>query len=303
MTSWTRKAAMALIGISAAAPVLADDTSFDRHFSVSPGGELTLDTDVGSVVIVGRDGHELDVHATVSGSADFLGHFSIMAVQGPQGVTVTGRMQRLGWLGEWFESGRHRVTYTIELPRDYVTDIRTSGGSLDLRHLSASTQGRTSGGSVTVDDVHGEVRMRTSGGRIEASELAGPADLRTSGGSIDVSGCTGDLTARTSGGSIRLERIDGSVQAYTSGGSVTAEVRSNRGVSLATSGGSIALLLPANAVGSLDAHTDGGRVESTIPLSSVVIASRNELRGAINGGGQQILLRTSGGSIRVGALD
>ncbi|HTT05393.1 MAG TPA: DUF4097 family beta strand repeat-containing protein [Steroidobacteraceae bacterium] len=296
--------------MSAVTPALAADRSFDRHFDVSPGAELKLDTDLGSVVVVGQDGHGLDVHATVSGSHDFLSHFSITAVQDPQGVRVTGQMQPLGWLEDplgwveqWFESDRRRVTYTIELPRDYATDIHTSGGSISVRHLNASARGRTSGGSVTVDDVRGALHIRTSGGSIEASELTGPADLRTSGGSIEVSGCSGDLDVRTSGGGIRLEQIDGRVRAVTSGGSVKAEVRTNRGVSLATSGGSIALWLPANAMGSLNAHTSGGHVESTVPLSSVEVASRNELRGAINGGGQPILLRTSGGSIRIAPLD
>ena len=268
MINWTRNAAMGLVCISAVAPALAGERSFDRHFNISPGGELRLDTDVGSVVVVGRDGHGLDVHATVSGSHDFLSHFSITAVQDPQGVHVTGRMQPLGWLEQWFGSvGRRTVSYTIELPRDYATDIRTSGGSIDVRHLNADTRGRTSGGSITVEDVRGPLHMRTSGG------------------------------------GIRLERIDGSVQAVTSGGSVKAEVRTNRGVSLATSGGSIALRLAANATGTLNAHTSGGRVESTVPLSSVEVASRNELRGAFNGGGEPIRLRTSGGSIHIAPLE
>jgi len=275
----------ALICELALAPVLAADTAFERHFDVSPGGQLTLDTDVGSVLVVGGDGHELSVHATVMGSADFRSHFSITAVQTPQGVTVTGRMQRPGWFGQWFESSRRNVAFSIEVPRDYATDIHTSGGALDLRHLNAATRGITSGGSVTVEDVHGPVRMRTSGG------------------GIDVSDCTGDVDVRTSGGSIRLDDIDGSVRAATSGGSVHADVRSNQGVSLQTFGGSIALLLPATATGSLDAQTGGGHVESTIPLTSVESVGRNELRGAINGGGEQIRLRTAGGSIRIATLD
>lgn len=289
MHRWTYEAATALICICAVAPALAADSSFDRHFNVTPGGRLTLDTDLGSVVVVGRDGNDLDVHAALRGSADFLSRLHLTAVQDSQGVTVTGRMQGPGWLdqwlGFWFGFGRHDVTITIDVPRDYATDLHTAGGSLDVRHLDASVHGRTSGGSVTVDDVRG------------------PVNMRTSGGSIEVSDCTGDLDVRASGGSIRLERIDGSIRAMTSGGSVKAEVRTNRGVSLQTSGGSISLSLPANATGSLDAHTDGGGVRSSIPLSSVEVASRDELRGAINGGGPQILLHTSGGSIRLAPLE
>ncbi len=303
MLIWTRGALTMLVCALATAPALAAERTFDKHFDAPLGGKLTLDTELGSVVIVGRETREVVVHADMNGSDDFLSRMQINAAQGSDGVTVTGRERRGSWFDWLFDFDRNRVLYTIAVPRDYPIDIHTAGGSLDVRHLTASVHGETSGGSVTLRDLHGPIDAHTSGGHIDAAELQGPVELRSSGGRIEVTDATGDLDLRTSGGGIQLEHIDGKVQARTSGGSVEAQILSNRSVSLVTSGGSITLLLPANVRGSIDAHTSGGRVAATIPLTSTATASGTELRGTLNGGGEPIFLRTSGGSIDIGPLD
>lgn len=307
MTIWTRRALTLLVLAVAASRALSAEQTFDRHFTTLPGGRLTLDTDFGSVAVVGHDGRELTVHAAMSGSDDYSARVQIQAVQGPGGVTVTARSQpRSGWdswLDWWFGFGRHRVLYTIAIPRDYGVDIYTAGGGIDVRHVNASVRARTSGGSITLRDVSGSIFTRTSGGTIDAAELKGPAELRSSGGSIEVTDSTGDLNVSTSGGRIALERVDGKVSARTSGGGIEAQLVANRGASLFTAGGSIALLLPAQAHAWIDAHTSGGRVESALPMSSTEMADGNELRGSLNGGGEPIWLRSSGGSIHIGALE
>jgi DUF4097 and DUF4098 domain-containing protein YvlB len=274
---------------------------FDKRFSVPPAGRLTLNTDVGSVDLVGRDGHEVVIHAQVNGSDSFLADLNITAEQTSSGVIVTAHKVHSTWF-EWFNLAQERVRFTIDVPRDYSVELRTAGGYLDVRSVNASVRGTTSGGRIAVRDVTGPVDMHTSGGAIEAEHLNGTAVLETSGGSISVADVKGDLDVHTSGGGIRLQNIDASVKADTSGGSVHAEMRSNHGISLSTSGGTISLLLPAKAGASLDASTSGGRVTSALPLSSTETDERNHLRGAINGGGERVLLHSSGGSISVGPL-
>ena len=303
MPTWIRTVLAIMVCALASAPGLAAQKTFDQHFAALPGGKLTLDAEVGSVVVVGRDGGDVTVHADLSGSGEFVARMQITAAQSSDGVTVTGRATTRPWLDWLFEFGNNKVLYTIQVPRDYPVNLHTGGGRLDVRHLNASLHGTTSGGSVTIQDVSGSISARTSGGHIDASQLNGPTVLHTSGGSIEVADATGDLDLHTSGGSIHLERIDGKVQASTSGGTVEAKVLTNRGLSLVTAGGSIALQLPASVHGSIDAHTSGGHARSEIPLSKTEIASGNELRGALNGGGEPIFLRTSGGSIHVGPLD
>jgi hypothetical protein len=275
----------------------AADKTFDQHFTAPTGGHFVLDTDVGSVTVVGHDSRDLTVHADISGSrADEI---KISAQQTGSGVTVTGR-QSSGWLHLGL-SGTH-VKFTIEVPRDYPVELKTSGGGLDVRGVSAELRGSTSGGPIDLRDIAGPVDMHTSGGGVHAQNLKGSARLRSSGGPIDIGDVTGDLDVSTSGGGIDLTNIDGKINADTSGGGVDVEARSNHGISLSSSGGHIRLMLPSDIHGTLDAETSGGRVRTQIPLSTTELSESNHLRGQINGGGDRISLHTSGGGIEIGAL-
>jgi hypothetical protein len=285
-------ASMAAFAASASS---AADKTFDKRFTVTPGGHLTVQLDVGSVTVVGGDSHEVVVHAEVSGSN--LDSLKITADQDSSGVTVTAREST-----HFFLIGK-KVKFSIGVPRDYPIDLETSGGSLEVSNLTASVKGKTSGGSISIREIAGPVNMHTSGGPIEAEGLKGPTlELESSGGSIEVKDATGDLDVRTSGGHIELAKVDGKVKADTSGGGIHVEARSNHGISLRTSGGSISLLLPEKTPATLDAETSGGSTRSDIPVTVSGSVDSGHLRGTINGGGDPIYLRTSGGSIRVEAL-
>ncbi len=273
--------------------------SFDKHFDVSAGGQLVVNTSVGSVAVVGQDSRQVVVHAEITGSEAFVDDFTITAEQQSSDVTVRGYGSR-SWL-DWFFSMK-RVHFVISVPRDYRLNVQTSGGSIDVRNLTAAVKGRTSGGGISVQDVTGAVDMRTSGGGIDGNRLEGPTELETSGGGIDLTDCTGNLDVHTSGGSIRVHGVDGRIVATTSGGSIYVEAHANRGASLITSGGSVTLLLPADAHATLDAETSGGGVRVDFPLTSTTIVTRTHVRGAINGGGDSVALHTSGGSVHVGQL-
>ena len=67
--------------------------------------------------------------------------------------------------------------------------------------------------------------------------------------------------------------------------------------SLTTSGGSITARLPSDVAIDIDASTSGGRVKSEFDVSGKV--KKQRIRGKINGGGPELELHTSGGSVRV----
>ncbi len=290
----------AMLGTSAA---LGAQRTYDKSLTAPPGGQLTFDTVVGSVAVIGHDAPEVVVHAELQGSQSFLDQIRIRAEQTPSGVTISARgSSGSGWLsGLHWLSGGERVQFTIEVPRTYPVDLRTSGGSVQVRDLNAAVHAQTSGGSVLVQNVAGAANLGTSGGSIEVQHLTGAANLSSSGGSQEVADSVGDLDLSTDGGSVRLLNDDGKIHARTSGGSARAQLQVNRGISLHTSGGGITLLLPEDAHGSIDAESDGGGLKFDFPLSTSRVDSDNHLVGAIGGGGPAIDLRSSGGGIHVGS--
>lgn len=105
----------------------------------------------------------------------------------------------------------------------------------------------------------------------------------------------------TSGGDLLLERIQGDVSGKTSGGDIrVAEVRGP--VKMNTSGGDIVLRMSKDVSAALYASTGGGSVRSELPVTTSEFSSR-KLVGTLNGGGEQIQARTSGGSIRLQSRD
>jgi hypothetical protein len=276
-----RLSAIALVLIAAGSAHAAEKT-LDRTFTVSPGGTLLVNADGSSVQVLGTDSNQVVVHMVYEGSEKDVAGVTLDAVQNGNNVTATMKKEGKGWSNWWGNwSGAQEIE--IKVPRQYLVNVRTGGGSIELR------------------DTVGAATLKTSGGSINAKNLVGNIELDTSGGSIHAEAIRGDVDADTSGGSVRLERIDGKIRGNTSGGSVNVSlVGANRGISATTSGGGIELRLPRGTAANIDASTSGGNVKTEFPVTTTVLKDTH-LVGTLNGGGAPIYAHTSGGSVSVRA--
>ncbi|HEY1583846.1 MAG TPA: DUF4097 family beta strand repeat-containing protein, partial [Chthoniobacterales bacterium] len=114
----------------------------------------------------------------------------------------------------------------------------------------------------------------------------------------------GDTKVDSSGGKLRLGNISGKLNAKTSGGSVSAILPSPVAgdIRLETSGGGITVLTPANAALTIDAETSAGGVHSDLPIVRSSSES-DSLKGTMNGGGTELVLRSNAGSIEIVSAD
>lgn len=293
-------AAVMSAAIVSTTPALAAEKNFDRSFDVTQGGRLKVDADGGSVSVMGTDGQKVVVQIRATGDEDRLDNLTFSADRDGDGVAVTAK--RKSEVKGWFSNGP-KVQVTVQVPRQYNVELTTSGGGIKVQQLNGTANGRTSGGSIDLEAIQGKVQMRTSGGSINAKSLQGDTQLHTSGGTIVANQVAGGLRAHTSGGSIRIDQASGSVDAETSGGSINIDLAgANEGIVAKTSGGGITLRIPSTTKGTLNASTSGGSVSSDLTMS-MSESGKSSLRGAINGGGPEILARSSGGSIRVSRRD
>jgi DUF4097 and DUF4098 domain-containing protein YvlB len=300
----------------AVAATVSADSRVERTLKLEPGGTFRLDSDIGAVVVRGKEGAGAHV-LFESSRADLQEEFDFKFDERPGEVVVTAKSRHHGW----FDGGYHgRVEVTVEVPAETAVDIhtaggsirlsatkrpaklRTSGGSLTIEDLSGDLDGDTSGGSVHVRNAAGKVRVRTSGGSIEATHIEGPLDAATSGGSVRIEGVKGDLKAHSSGGPIHIIDAEGRVDADTSGGGVdVAFAKGNgKGGRIESSGGGITVSLDPTVHLEIDAHAEG--IHSDLPLSMQGDISRESLHGTLNGGGPSLRLDTSGGSIHIRSL-
>ncbi|MCJ8294207.1 MAG: DUF4097 domain-containing protein [Colwellia sp.] len=175
-------------------------------------------------------------------------------------VSIHGELNRSGF---GFGSTSIRVTYKITLPENYNIDVNTSGGSIEIENLTGKVEAYTSGGSISVEEIVGDV------------------NIKTSGGSLDLDNIIGKINAKTSGGSIKLKLPKNPTEDSK----------------LKTSGGSITAYLAKDVAVNLTAKTSGGRVSSEFAVNGSI--SKRKIEGTINGGGPELVLKTSGGSVRI----
>ena len=288
------------------------DSRVEKTLKLEPGGKFVLDTDDGSVTVLGTAGAAARVVFT-SPRSDLEEHLAIHYETGPKSVSVAAKNRRHGWFELW--SGRVKVQ--VEVPFETSIDIHTAGGSIDVRDVRSGAKLRTSGGalmvasvtggldaetsggSIDLRDMRGANRVRTSGGGIKAVGIEGSLDAGTSGGSVEIQKISGDLRAHSSGGPIRISDAGGLVEADTSGGGIrTSFARGNsKGGRLESSGGGITVSVDPASKLTIDA--EGEHVDAELPLEIRGSVSRGELHGRLNGGGASLKLETSGGSIRI----
>ena len=299
----------------------------NKSFAVQPGGKLILDVDFGSVDVSTKSTSEVTIDVlrkvsrrSKSDEEQFLRDHPVTITQDGNTVTIKSRAKsKINWWKGWQKTD---AKYTITVPSEFNAQLRTSGGGIAVSDMTGDTKAETSGGSLKFSKLHGPLDGGTSGGSIRVVDCEGELKVNTSGGGIELTGGSGSLRAGTSGGSvnvrdfkgathvqtsgggIKLENIAGRIDGSTSGGSISARLTSTTAedVKLETSGGGVTVQLPETWAFNLDASTSGGGVSSDLPVTVVGKTQHSALRGSVNGGGKEVFLRTSGGSIHVKKL-
>ncbi len=297
-----------------------------RGFTVADGGTLRLDGAYGNLKIVtGGSGVAIEVHRDADGrrAEKRMAEHKITFEQHGNDVVIESDFdgdRHNRWFG--WDDDDYDVQWNIRVPDRYNVDVSTSGGWIEIDPIDGTVEAHTSGGSIrtgrlggkstldtsggniTIDAAAAEVKAHTSGGSITIGDTTGTVDARTSGGNITLARISGEVVARTSGGGIKIEDAAGRVDASTSGGNIHASFsRQPDGDSrLSTSGGAVVVSLAPSIAVDLDAEASGGGVSSDVPITVQGTQEDDSLRGKINGGGPRLVLRSSGGGVRVKSL-
>lgn len=290
----TTRAGMLIVFLMALSVVACADSRFERTMPLAPGGRFELQADTGSVTVRGSSGSSATIVVTSNrDDIQSLFNFDFRSSEGL--VQVTAKKKTF----QWFSNVN--LHFDVTVPQQTSVSIKTAGGSIDVSSLEGGQDLHTSGGTIGAADVQGNVMARTSGGSIKVQNVKGDSDLGTSGGGITANSLQGTLIAHTSGGSIHIEGLTGRVDAHTSGGSIQATLArgNSQGGQLGTSGGSIRVGVDPSANLNLDAATSGGSVSTDMSVRVQGEMSHSKLRGTLGSGGESLVLRTSGGSIRI----
>ena len=298
---------LAFLATLASAKTVDQDPYLSKTFTVNGRGDLMVRTSGGSIEVTGQSGNqvEVDMYVRKNGSwggwfgsdddnedlAEYLEDYDIDISQSGNEITATAKRKGSGW-----GNNKVSISFKVRVPKDMSTDLSTSGGSIAVANVSGCHDVSTSGGSLNFEDVTGTTEARTSGGSINVEDYSGTLDAKTSGGSIRVRDSEGQIAVNTSGGGITIDDVRGSVEAYTSGGSIRADIRSLEDQLTLKTSGSIKAIIPSGL--GLDLDLSGNRVNTELQNFSGK-SEKNSIQGSMNGGGIEVTMRTSGGSVNL----
>lgn len=323
----TRIFAMAVVlaATSISAARAAIESPVHRTFNVQAGGTVFVDIDSGDVRVNASNSASVVTVDVVrraktssrSAADDIFRKYELTFGQQGNDVQVRGRYEHQSSWFHWNDD--LDVRFVVTVPARFNADVKTSGGDVKISDLGGAAHVRTSGGDVELGRIAGVVDVKTSGGDISLVSGHGATTLETSGGEIKVDNADAVLRAHSSGGAIEIRRAATDVRAHTSGGgivigdaggvidadtsggSIRARISGQpRGESkLTTSGGGITLSVAQGVALDIDAHTSGGDVVAGFPVTIQGKQDESTLNAKLNGGGPRLVLRSSGGDIRL----
>lgn len=287
-----------------------EEKKIEKEFTVTPGGNLTVETDIGSIEIETSAGNTVRIEATLiadtrsqSKAQKIFDKFELSSAQSGNDIEVIGEYidERGFWDFLAHGGDNFDVHFLITVPQKFNLDLETAGGNISIGDLDGTVRAETSGGDIRLAEVKGRLRVRTSGGNISLTGSSADADLQTSGGDIAIELAEGPVTAHTSGGNVTIREALGVVDASTSGGNIRAYIsrQPQDDCRLSTSGGNVEVYLASDISVDLDAETSGGSVSTDFPVTVKGELDEASLQGPINKGGPELYLRTSGGDIRL----
>ena len=128
-----------------AANTLVDITeTWEKEFDVQPGGNLYLESDLGSIYIETNSDNKVKIEVTAridtrseSKAKEILEDFKVDFEQDGNDVTIFSEYKRQRSWSFWGNSNRNlRIEYYISIPVEFNIDLYTAGGSIEVDDLT-----------------------------------------------------------------------------------------------------------------------------------------------------------------------
>jgi hypothetical protein len=266
------------------------EDEINKSFRVTPGGQLTLDSDIGNVEIKTGNSDTINVEIKRRFKVDnrqaadeLLRNLTVDMAQSGDDVKVIVKL-----VDHNNETNRRKIQmdFRVSMPRNFNLKLRTVGNA-NIGNVQGTVTASTAGGSLIVGDVQGPVTASSAGGSLNIGNVQGPVTVSSAGGSLNIGNVQGsvmansaggsltigdvggDLHARTGGGSIIVGRINGRVTAIAAGGSVLIEEALDAN-EVKTSGGSVKVYISGQPSAGFNMRANAGNIDLRLPDSVAI---------------------------------
>ena len=291
-----------LLVVAAIAPA-ARAEEVVKTYTVTGRANVHVDTNDGSVRVTTSDSKQVEFRVEYHGLQ--LGkNLTVDSRQDGDRVELTARMTS-HW-GITFGVNSKGLHIEVRMPREADLQVNTGDGSVETENINGTVNVHTGDGSVRANSLSGTIDLHTSDGSITADELKGDLRLRTGDGSIEAHEIDGKVEADSGDGHIRMAGRFDALNVKTGDGSVDTRVQPGSKMasswSIRTGDGSVDLTLPSDFQANINATTGDGHISLGIPVTVEGTFSKSEIRGKMNGGGQDLTIHTGDGSIRLSKI-
>ena len=207
-----------LVALSAIS--LAQTKSFNRTVDFTPGGDLRVNTDVGTVKITSWDRNQVEVIARIEGrnnesvSADYMRRAveatEIEMIGSGNNLTVKANYENVPYESKWGGKNRviPRIEWEIRAPRRANIDLDTDRSEADVRGFEGRHSLKTDRTPLRVEDMAGDIRLDIDRGKLEM-RMAGSQGLNVSMNKERRSSFQSDFPITTNGFSD--DKIEGAI--------------------------------------------------------------------------------------------
>ena len=228
----------------------------------------------------------------IAGDVDLSSGFGTTTVENMQGaLTVDSQSGAIS--ASQVEAGSEDIVLTtsfgeitVERARGRSLNIDSQSGSLKLSdvRLTAGLVAGTEFGEISLDKVAAaSYEIDSNSGSITLDGVKGPVKAYTDFGSINISNATAatlDLLTRSGGIDFVGSLGEGPHSLHSDFGAIT-------------------LTLPGDSAFTVDLSTDFGQISSDIPITVTGNIDEQHQVGTINGGGDELKVKTKSGSVTI----
>jgi hypothetical protein len=233
-----------------------------KTFTPTGRPELRLEAAEASIVIVGEDRRDIEARVTTAGWKISGNGVQVHETDGGNRLELEVVTPEIN-----LAVARHAVKLELKVPRDIDCELKAGVGAVTVTGVNGKIVLVAKAGTITLLDINGKLEATTGEGKIRARGRFDQLTLGTGYGAVDVEAITGS-------------RMFGAWRISTDAGNVTLHV-------------------PPNFSADLDAQADAGHITVDLPYTISGTPDQSSIRGKINAGGEALVLRTSGGSIKV----
>ena len=262
--------------------ICAQAEEWRKTYSVNAKPDIRMEANDADIRVSSTDTKNVEAVVTTNGYKIGSGGVSVSEHQAGDRIEINIHVPNF----HLFSFGVHKsVHIQLNIPHEADLDLHSGDGKIVAENLNGTAALRSGDGDIQVTSGKGAFNIETGDGRVECQHIEGDLRVETKDGGVRVDGVFTKLDLHTGDGSIDAEAMPGSSMASA--------------WSLRSGDGSVTLRLPDGFAADLDVHTGDGHITMDFPVTIESGASlkENAIRGKINGGGQNLEIRTGDGNV------